>query len=104
MASHTLEPYKPIVAHIAVEVAGTAGAIASSAAISRFGNNYSFLLTPGQRSVTRFRIYLMPNLAVLFFVAGVRAHSSQWSAHIISTFCYREYGYLSALPATIATP
>lgn len=28
------------------ELAGTAGAFASSSAISRFGNNYSFFLTP----------------------------------------------------------
>jgi len=32
--------------HIFYEVAGTAGAFASSSAISRFGNNYSFFLTP----------------------------------------------------------
>ncbi|KAF9529928.1 major facilitator superfamily domain-containing protein [Crepidotus variabilis] len=32
--------------HIFYEVAGTAGAFASSSAISRLGNNYSFLLTP----------------------------------------------------------
>ncbi|KAH7102702.1 hypothetical protein BKA62DRAFT_769556 [Auriculariales sp. MPI-PUGE-AT-0066] len=32
--------------HILYEVAGTAGAFASSSAISRFGNNYSYFLTP----------------------------------------------------------
>jgi len=32
--------------HVFYEVAGTAGAFASSAAISEFGNNYSFFLTP----------------------------------------------------------
>lgn len=32
--------------HILYEVAGTIGAFASAAAISRFGNNYSFFLTP----------------------------------------------------------
>jgi len=32
--------------HIFYEVAGTSGAFASSSAISRFGNNYSFFLTP----------------------------------------------------------
>jgi len=32
--------------HIFYEVAGTAGAFASSSAISRFGNNYSFFMTP----------------------------------------------------------
>ncbi|TNY23531.1 hypothetical protein DMC30DRAFT_410634 [Rhodotorula diobovata] len=32
--------------HILYEVAGTSGAFASSAAISRFGNNYSFLFSP----------------------------------------------------------
>jgi len=32
--------------HIFYEIAGTAGAFASSSAISRFGNNYSFFLTP----------------------------------------------------------
>lgn len=32
--------------HVLYEVAGTSGAFASSAAISRFGNNYSFLFTP----------------------------------------------------------
>jgi len=35
-----------IAKHIFYEVAGTAGAFASSSAISRFGNNYSFFLTP----------------------------------------------------------
>jgi len=39
--------------HIFYEITGTAGAFASSAAISRFGNNYSFFLTP-----------------VFFFIAG----------------------------------
>ncbi|KAF8994883.1 hypothetical protein BDQ17DRAFT_1366273 [Cyathus striatus] len=34
------------VVHIFYEVAGTSGAFASSSAISRFGNNYSFFLTP----------------------------------------------------------
>lgn len=29
-----------------IEIAGTAGAFASSSAISRWGNNYSFFLTP----------------------------------------------------------
>jgi hypothetical protein len=32
--------------HILYEVAGTSGAFASSAAITRFGNNYSFMLSP----------------------------------------------------------
>jgi len=32
--------------HVCYEIAGTAGAFASSSAISRFGNNYSFFLTP----------------------------------------------------------
>jgi len=32
--------------HIFYEIAGTAGAFSSSSAISRFGNNYSFFLTP----------------------------------------------------------
>ena len=32
--------------HILYEVAGTSGAFASSAAISRFGNNYSFFMSP----------------------------------------------------------
>lgn len=32
--------------HVLYEVAGTSGAFASSAAISRFGNNYSFLFSP----------------------------------------------------------
>ncbi|KAF8651045.1 hypothetical protein AX16_004908 [Volvariella volvacea WC 439] len=32
--------------HVFYEIAGTSGAFASSAAISRFGNNYSFFLTP----------------------------------------------------------
>jgi hypothetical protein len=32
--------------HVLYEVAGTAGAFASSSAISRFGNNYSFFLSP----------------------------------------------------------
>jgi len=32
--------------HVFYEVAGTAGAFASSSAISEFGNNYSFFLTP----------------------------------------------------------
>lgn len=32
--------------HILYEVAGTSGAFASAAAITRFGNNYSFLLSP----------------------------------------------------------
>jgi MFS family permease len=32
--------------HIFYEISGTAGAFASSSAISRFGNNYSFFLTP----------------------------------------------------------
>lgn len=32
--------------HVFYEIAGTAGAFASSSAISRFGNNYSFFLTP----------------------------------------------------------
>ena len=32
--------------HVFYEVAGTAGAFASSSAISKFGNNYSFFLTP----------------------------------------------------------
>lgn len=32
--------------HVLYEVAGTSGAFASSAAIQRFGNNYSFLFTP----------------------------------------------------------
>lgn len=32
--------------HVFNELAGTAGAFASSVAISRFGNNYSFMLTP----------------------------------------------------------
>lgn len=32
--------------HVFYEVAGTAGAFASSSAISAFGNNYSFFLTP----------------------------------------------------------
>jgi MFS family permease len=32
--------------HIFYEIGGTAGAFASSSAISRFGNNYSFFLTP----------------------------------------------------------
>ncbi|KAF5355563.1 hypothetical protein D9758_006322 [Tetrapyrgos nigripes] len=32
--------------HVFYEVAGTAGAFASSSAIQRFGNNYSFFLTP----------------------------------------------------------
>ena len=35
-----------IAKHIFYEVAGTAGAFSSSSAISRFGNNYSFFLTP----------------------------------------------------------
>ncbi|KAF5334910.1 hypothetical protein D9611_010003 [Ephemerocybe angulata] len=34
------------VVHVFYEVAGTAGAFASSSAISRWGNNYSFFLTP----------------------------------------------------------
>jgi hypothetical protein len=34
------------VVHVFYEVAGTAGAFASSSAISEFGNNYSFFLTP----------------------------------------------------------
>ncbi|KAF6750393.1 major facilitator superfamily domain-containing protein [Ephemerocybe angulata] len=34
------------VVHVFYEVAGTAGAVASSSAISRWGNNYSFFLTP----------------------------------------------------------
>jgi len=33
--------------HIFYEITGTAGAFSSSSAISRFGNNYSFFLTPG---------------------------------------------------------
>lgn len=32
--------------HVFYEIAGTSGAFASSSAISRFGNNYSFFLTP----------------------------------------------------------
>ncbi|KAK4050849.1 hypothetical protein OIV83_003271 [Microbotryomycetes sp. JL201] len=32
--------------HVLYEVAGTSGAFASSAAISRFGNNYSFMFSP----------------------------------------------------------
>ena len=36
-----------VVKHILYGVAGTAGAFASSATIKRFGNNYSFFLTPG---------------------------------------------------------
>lgn len=32
--------------HVLYEVAGTSGAFASSSAISRFGNNYSFFLSP----------------------------------------------------------
>lgn len=32
--------------HVFYEIAGTSGAFASSAAISRFGNNYSFFMTP----------------------------------------------------------
>jgi len=32
--------------HVFYEIAGTTGAFASSSAISRFGNNYSFFLTP----------------------------------------------------------
>lgn len=32
--------------HVLYEVAGTSGAFASSAAIQRFGNNYSFMLSP----------------------------------------------------------
>lgn len=32
--------------HVFYEVTGTAAAIASSSAISKFGNNYSFFLTP----------------------------------------------------------
>jgi len=34
------------VVHVFYEIAGTAGAFASSSAISRFGNNYSFFMTP----------------------------------------------------------
>ncbi|KAH9476842.1 hypothetical protein JR316_0010758 [Psilocybe cubensis] len=34
------------VVHIFYEVAGTSGAFSSSSAISRFGNNYSFFMTP----------------------------------------------------------
>lgn len=34
------------VVHVFYEIAGTAGAFASSSAISRWGNNYSFFLTP----------------------------------------------------------
>ncbi|KAH7100169.1 hypothetical protein BKA62DRAFT_706967 [Auriculariales sp. MPI-PUGE-AT-0066] len=32
--------------HVMYEISGTAGAFATSAAISRFGNNYSFMLSP----------------------------------------------------------
>lgn len=32
--------------HVCYEIAGTSGAFASSSAISRFGNNYSFFMTP----------------------------------------------------------
>lgn len=34
------------IVHVFYEVAGTAGAFSSSAAISRFGNNYSFFMSP----------------------------------------------------------
>lgn len=36
-----------ILQHMCYEVSGTCGAFASSAAISKLGNNYSFLITPG---------------------------------------------------------
>ena len=38
--------------HIFYEITGTAGAFASSSAISRFGNNYSFFMTPGTTRLT----------------------------------------------------
>ena len=49
--------------HIFYEVAGTAGAFASSSAISRFGNNYSFFLTPGA-----FPILVVHGSALMFLL------------------------------------
>ncbi|EAU87946.2 hypothetical protein CC1G_01593 [Coprinopsis cinerea okayama7 len=43
--AHKLRPMDATV-HIFYEIAGTGGAFASSSAISRFGNNYSFFMTP----------------------------------------------------------
>jgi hypothetical protein len=52
--------------HIFYEVAGTAGAFASSSSISRFGNNYSFFLTPGAL-VSSFHTFTLHNLLTVFF-------------------------------------
>lgn len=57
-----------------IEVAGTAGAFASSSAISRWGNNYSFFLTPGtgfRRRVSAFTLTRLDYPVFFALSAGI---------------------------------
>jgi hypothetical protein len=64
------------------EVAGTAGAFASSSAISRFGNNYSFFMTPvffAFAGVCIFSSYIVEFLATYMINSSLGPLSLLWA-------------------------
>jgi hypothetical protein len=87
------------------EVAGTAGAFASSSAISRFGNNYSFFLTPSKAN--KAKSIRHPNLSSYKSSSPLPAYVVRFDlqfVHSLSTGCpQRSFGSSSAHYLSIKT-